>query len=437
MLSALPEECSIGINYFISDHDGIGGQLRNSPEDFCVSEIEFLNYQPLSVDASIFPHLIIRATLHNWDTNSFSRELSRRLKIPLENISWAGTKDKRALTTQLFSIKTKSNDYLPLISGATTQPLGRFGRQLNFGDLNGNIFDITVHDPSNLQNISKISDDLKIFGQGELSFPNYFGHQRFGSLRTITHIVGLCIARKEWKRAVLSYIGTPSESEPIETQEARKFVQSNQDWEAALSIFPSWLSYERNMLKSLIRTGGDSEDDYETAIRTLPRNLQMLLIHAVQSYLFNNILTLRLRENLPFQRAIIGDIVCFSKTIQGINLPNISKSQIATKTNLDSINRHLENHRAFISAPLIGFNSNILPGIPGELAREVLLESGLSTSSFDLPKPFGSSGSIRPILSKTNLEIKENPLKFSFTLPPGSYATSLLREYLKVNQLQL
>ena len=38
MLPSLPEEHIIGIDHFISNHDGVGGFLRNSPEDFQVYE---------------------------------------------------------------------------------------------------------------------------------------------------------------------------------------------------------------------------------------------------------------------------------------------------------------------------------------------------------------------------------------------------------------
>ena len=43
MLPSLPEEHIIGIDHFISNHDGVGGSLRNSPENFQVYEIDFHN----------------------------------------------------------------------------------------------------------------------------------------------------------------------------------------------------------------------------------------------------------------------------------------------------------------------------------------------------------------------------------------------------------
>ena len=437
MLSSLPEEQTIGIDHFISNHAGVGGSLRNTPEDFQVYEIENVDYKPLNSDPSTYQYLIFRATLLNWDTNSFARELSSHLDVPQNYISWAGTKDKRAFTTQLFSLKNTHPISLPTIPDTTMQPVGRLGRNLYFGDLAGNHFEIIVHDPAEVSNISAITDDLKNFGGGTISFPNYFGHQRFGSIRPITHRVGLCIARGDWEGALMSYLGSPYSSEPDETQEARSLVQSTHDWELSLSLFPKWLHYERNMLKSLLHTGGKTEQDYRIALETLPRNLQLLLTHAAQSYIFNRILSLRLDKKIPFHIATVGDTVCFSKPTHGLNLPDITKSQTATSKNLNSLNRHLTRNRAFVTAPLIGSETTLSPGYPGEIEQMALTEVGLSPHSFDLPGLFNSFGSLRPILTTTQLELQENPLTFSFDLPRGSYATVFLREYLKSHLSQM
>ena len=110
-------ERAVGIEYYVSDGDGIGGHLRESPADFRVEEREAFDTQPADADSGAYQHLVLRATLHNWDTNDFASALSDRLGISRERVSWAGTKDKHAVTTQLFSVKRPEGNDLPTFDG--------------------------------------------------------------------------------------------------------------------------------------------------------------------------------------------------------------------------------------------------------------------------------------------------------------------------------
>ncbi|MFW6000519.1 MAG: tRNA pseudouridine(13) synthase TruD, partial [Halorubrum sp.] len=90
---AHPTERAVGIDHYVSVADGIGGRLRESPEDFRVRELEAFDAAPLDADPGSYPELVIRATLRDWDTNDFARRLSDALGISRERVSWAGTKD--------------------------------------------------------------------------------------------------------------------------------------------------------------------------------------------------------------------------------------------------------------------------------------------------------------------------------------------------------
>ncbi|OTF11534.1 tRNA pseudouridine(13) synthase TruD, partial [Halorubrum sp. SD612] len=132
---AHPTEQAVGIDHYVSDADGIGGRLRESPEDFRVRELEAFDAEPPDADRGSYPELVVRATLRDWDTNDFARRLSDALGVSRERVSWAGTKDKRAVTTQLFTVRGVDGDELPEVRGAEVEALGRAGRSLSFGDL--------------------------------------------------------------------------------------------------------------------------------------------------------------------------------------------------------------------------------------------------------------------------------------------------------------
>jgi tRNA pseudouridine13 synthase len=439
------------MTHYVSDADGIGGRLRDRPEDFQVRELEAFDTEPVDADPEDYPHVVLRVTLRNWDTNDFARRLSNALGISRERVGWAGTKDKRAVTTQLFSVDRVDPRDIPEISDADVEVLGRAGRSLHFGDLAGNAFRIRVTDVAEPAGAPAVTDDLREFlddpSDGSLGVPNYFGLQRFGSKRPITHTVGLAIVREDWEGAVMAYLAESFETEPERTREAREFLARTRDFSEALERFPNGLGYERSMLHALVENGGTAPADFRAALDELPSNLQRLFVHAAQSLAFNRIVSERLDRGLSLHEPVAGDTVCFTDRDapngedesrvdgQGLFLPDTDRSQAVTAERVASVTRHCEGGRAFVTAPLVGTDTTLAEGEPGEIERAVLDELDLSPADFDLPDPYRSSGTRRAILVRTRVDVDADPAKrivdFSFAVPRGSYATVLLREYLK------
>ncbi|PSP67857.1 tRNA pseudouridine(13) synthase TruD, partial [Halobacteriales archaeon QH_8_67_27] len=239
MREAHAVERAVGMEYYVSDAPGVGGHLRERPEDFRVTEVEAVDPEPLDADPGGYANVLARVTLRQWDTNDFAGELSDRLGISRERVSWAGTKDKHAVTTQLFTVETVEPEELRAVEirDAEVELLGRTGRPVLFGDLAGNAFEIVVRDAESPEDATAITEGLRAFARGganegadtpaetadraTVGVPNYFGQQRFGSKRPVTHEVGREIFRGNWKGAVLAYVGSPAEREPESTREAR------------------------------------------------------------------------------------------------------------------------------------------------------------------------------------------------------------------------
>ncbi|SFR37551.1 tRNA pseudouridine(13) synthase TruD [Halorubrum sodomense] len=481
---AHPTERAVGIDYYVSGADGIGGRLRESPEDFRVRELEAFDAAPLDAETGSYPELVVRATLRDWDTNDFARRLSDALQISRERVSWAGTKDKRAVTTQLFTVRGVDADDLPEIRGAEIEALGRAGRGLAFGDLAGNAFDIRVADAVD-EAPDRVVDavrDLRAFAgdagppeadAGEfpidatVGVPNYFGQQRFGSRRPVTHLVGLAIARRDPREAVRLYAGNPAETEPDDTRAARDRVDAafgvggdsdsddadraadgtgDGDWAACLDAIPGKLRFERSMVHRLADRDVDPDvppdgDDWWHALEAVPSNLQRLFVNAAQSSLFNRIASERLRRGLPFDRPVAGDVVCFADgdAPDELYAPDADRLQRVDADRVDVVSRHCERGRAFVTAPLVGTETRLGEGEPGEIERAVLSEAGIEPSDFSLPGEFDSKGTRRAILLRTDLEASfaDGDPRFAFALPSGSYATVLLREFTKRGPLDL
>ncbi|WP_435159563.1 tRNA pseudouridine(13) synthase TruD [Haladaptatus sp. DFWS20] len=440
MREAHPIETAVGMEYYVSDTAGVGGQLRETDEDFRVREIEQFALEPLDTDPGSYPHLVVRATLRGWDTNDFAKRLSSKLAISRERVSWAGTKDKYAVTTQLFSLRKVIPDDLPEIRNADIEPLGRSGRALLFGDLAGNEFEIVVSDPERPENADEIADELREFAgfADGVGVPNFFGQQRFGSLRPITHEVGLHIVRGEWEDAVMAYVGNPFETEPEDTQTARERVEEvAPDWDAVLDALPRRLGFERSMAHRLVENGGNEPENFRDALESLPTNLQRLLVNAAQSYIFNRILSERLERGLPFDTPVAGDVVCFAEEVDGLLMPDMNREQKVTEKRVKTIERHCKRGRAFVTAPLVGTETELAEGEQGEIEREVLADLDLEPTDFNSPGEFHSTGTRRAILVRTDCTVVHDPLSFDFSLPSGSYATVFLREFMKTDPLDM
>jgi tRNA pseudouridine13 synthase len=432
---AHPVEQAVGVEWYVSEADGVGGRLRARPEDFRVREREAfdVDVRPPEADPGDYPHLVFRATLRSWDTNDFAAGLSDALGMSRERVSWAGTKDKHAVTTQLFSVRYDGSD-LPSLDGADVEPLGRAGRPVLFGDLAGNDFEVLVRDPDRPERVDAVAAALRAFaadGDGTadtVAVPNFFGQQRFGSKRPITHRVGLDVVAGDWEAAAVRYVCASSDREPDRTREARERVAATRDWAAATETLPGHLRYER-AIAGRLADGAGAPSDYRAALEALPSNLQRLFVNAAQSYAFNRICSERLRRGLPFGRPVVGDVVCFD---DGDGLPDPDRTQVVDEGRLETVTRHCERGRAYVTAPLVGTDTAFGAGEPADIARGVLADLDVAPAEFDLPGAFGSSGTRRAVRVTTALDIDRSPLTLSFSLPKGSYATTVAREFLKV-----
>jgi len=206
--STYPLEILLGMRYYASDSKGIGGRLRTDPEDFIVEEI------PLERKSSTSgPYLICRLTKTNWELQHAIKEIAKRLGISHRRIGWAGTKDRNAITRQVISLYNVTDTQVAAVhlKDIILEPVGQSNEGLSLGDLLGNRFDITIRDcqPADL--------DLRVRTISETvchAIPNYFGLQRFGATRPVTHLVGEWILRGDFERAVIAYVGQAFPGEP-------------------------------------------------------------------------------------------------------------------------------------------------------------------------------------------------------------------------------
>jgi len=434
-MKILPEEAIVGIETFFTKESGIGGILRTIPEDFKVIE-----QSQLIPETHNGPITIATITAKNWETNHLIRELSQRLHISKKRIHFAGTKDKRAVTTQQMSFYNVTPTSLAQIELKDVSINSIFSAQkrLHIGDLQGNTFTITIRGVASSITENHIQQLLQPITDSQ-GFPNFFGIQRFGITRPITHLVGKYIFQANFEQAVLTYLTYLSETEHENAYNARKELLLTKDYKKAFHEFPNTLGFEKILLQHLTQ----HPDDYIGALEKLPKNLLTMFIYAYQSYVFNRILSTRIKENLPLNQAINGDVIL---PIQNSEI--LDKPICVTQENLVKVNKQLKKGRGFVSSILPGSNTTYASGKMGAIEERIINEEHIDIRNFIIPElPIVSSYGTRrsllaPILnfsysiSPDEYYPKKQEMTLDFCLRKGCYATSLLREIMKASDIR-
>jgi tRNA pseudouridine13 synthase len=420
--STYPLERELGMRYYASDAEGIGGRLRTFPEDFLVEEI------PLQKKGGTAgPYLICLLIKKNWELQHAVKEIAKRLGISHRRIGWAGTKDRNAITKQWISIYKVTAEQVSGIRlrDITLEPVRQSNEALSLGQLEGNRFDLVIRETQSSDLARQVQ---ALTGTVSDGVPNYFGLQRFGAIRPVTHQVGEWILRGDFEQAVATYVGDafPGEVDPVRT--IRLDFLATRDPEPALRNLPVSMAFERAMLHHLYTHPGD----YSGALKELPPKLLSLFVSAFQSYLFNCALSQRFDDGYTLNEPIPGDRLLFAN----------GRTDLVTATNLPAVSLHIRRSRCTIALFMPGKEKSAATTYGERIMEALLAEHRITAEDFERASVFVSSqfnGAWRPITLKTAIEssIENADLRLKFTLPPGHYATTVCREFMKADPLQM
>jgi len=443
-------EKEVGIEVYSTQSVGIGGKIRQLPDDFVVEELlvdgslaEVLAPVEACEPSGEGRYLICVLIKRRWDTFLAVRTIAERLRINQKRIRFAGIKDTKALTAQHISLQNVSPSRVldMQIKDITVYPQ-RFSRERMYSQLiKGNRFHLTIRGidhpaPVVEERTKRVQKEIESVG----GVPNFFGHQRFGTIRPNTHQIGKYLTRGDAEKAALVFLAEPSIHEHPEAREARQQLKDTMNFEEALEHFPRFLRYECFMLRHLTKY----PNDFVGAFRELPRRLRKLFVQAYQSYLFNKFLSERIRKGISLSEPQLGDYV---NKLDEHAIPTGGWDQV-TDQNIQEITTAIKEKKMCVAAPLIGPDQQPSKGIQGEIEQAILEAENVTPEQFKIPSmpEATAEGRVRAILNPVwNLvqekiaDDSENPgkqiMKLGFTLNRGSYATVLLREFMKPQDL--
>jgi len=153
------------------------------------------------------------------------------------------------------------------------------------------------------------------------------------------------------------------------------------------------------------------------------RWMKRLMLSAYTSDLFNRYLVKRIDNNL-FDCIAVGDIAKKIETGGLFEVDNISCEQ-----------ERFDNQEIMYTGPIFGSKMKMSTGLPGKIERDMFDDEGLNQELFKKNKVPGSRRVGRIFVNDLQLDKHPDGIVFEFTLPKGSYATVLLREFIKNGEL--
>ena len=444
---------SAGIDGFTTTTPPIGGRIKENIADFIVQEI-MPNGDVLSTRETYNPDVpfgnrnrVTRFTLikKNTDTIYAAEVLRDYLQVPMGSIKWAGIKDHTAITAQRFSVRGNHMEKLkrfqhPHINITHILPSRD---DIDLGKLWGNKFTINLRHTSHsyselLPDLTEWTDQIEKRG-----FPNFFGMQRFGQHRPNSHVVGKLIFEEKYQEAVEEFLFTVY---PLEYENVALFRKEIAEDVHNLDVrnnIPHGLYYEKKILDVM----DQHPNDYRKMLLALPPSLINLILSSYQSYLFNKLVSFRLKEQDSVIHPVNGDVISILKDPRGHPSLIFYKYHGGEGWNDVNILKAFKHDRASIIAPIIGIKTD-LAQYPyfQPLYTDLLEKEQFSLNQFlhTIPGLFYFEGTFRAICNRpSNLQVSQanvvnkfpevdsHGIKLEFSLPKGTYATMVLAELRK------
>ena len=388
----IPEiDKQIGITSYTTNFAGVGGQIRVSPKDFQVSEIISENAKKSIHDKEGYS--VYKLVKKNIDTNHALSDIFSKKGIRLKAL---GLKDASAVTEQFVCSGTKGRS----LDSFTTEryslkKIGFTKKPLSKKDMIQNHFTIKITD---------MDGDLSLFTE-QNKILNFYGYQRFGSKRPVTHLIGKSIIQKNFQKAIDLILSFTSPYDSKENTEIRNKLSDRENYKKYLDSVPRQMDIERIVLKGMIEHGNALR-----AIRAIPLSLRRFYVQAYQSFIFNCSLSLAYSENENLFQPQASD-VCFD--LKGI------------------IGKFVKGLDQKLALPFVGYSYYKKTRFDNQISK-ILKQEEISPGDFYLKEmqEVSSEGGFRQAsIYCSDYSSKNDTVEFS--LSRGSFATIVLREIMK------
>uniref|UniRef100_A0A1A7YA25 Pseudouridylate synthase PUS7L n=1 Tax=Iconisemion striatum TaxID=60296 RepID=A0A1A7YA25_9TELE len=246
----------------------------------------------------------------NLETLEAISYMAAALGVLPSDFTYAGIKDKRAITYQSMVVKKVTPQRLKEKTaefekrGMRLSQIRSVSEPLKLGRLQGNHFDLVVRNlrPHRPADKHSSGTDVRthlaalvkeaVENTQRNGFVNYYGPQRFGSGQSVpSDRVGLALLKEDMVNAVRLFF-TPEDGNDPQSLAKRHFLQTANAKES-LALMPLCKPRERLMLRALNRYGSGS-DGCVQAWLSLPHSMRVFYPHAYCSRVWNEAVAHRL-----------------------------------------------------------------------------------------------------------------------------------------------
>jgi tRNA pseudouridine13 synthase len=384
-------------------------KIKQRPEDFVVREGYRFDPEP---DGPVW---VYRMDKQKVSTLQALERIGAQFAVRRRDLSICGLKDKQGRTEQLVGVRGGPlGDSDVVQSGDLRLKLiGRAAQPLSSRNVTANRFEVTVRDLSAEEAERATESAAEVERVGVV---NYFDSQRFGFLKHGQGFIARHLLRADWEAALKAFLATPSELDRTDDAKVKAFWRDHWgEWQlraphdAAKRYAP------------VLRRLREDPRDFKGAFLHIDRRLRTMALYELQSFLWNEGVKRYLSARIPAAE-MIGLRYQAGALLFPRALPRELRDELWSRT-----------------FPLLAPDSRVDdPGVR-EAALGTLRAQGLSLEQLRVPdaplffkheeRPlFVRPGKLRVHGPRTD-ELNRGRLKLnlSFTLPPGAYATLVVR----------
>lgn len=410
-------------SYITAALPGIGGVIKQRPEDFLVDE------QPLYQPSGEGEHIYMLVQKRNMPTLAMIEVIAKHFGVRVKDVGFAGLKDKLAITRQVVSVYVpgKKPEDFPQLEHESVSILwvDRHNNKLRPGHLRGNRFSIRIRNvrATDVLTVLKAMRILQTTG-----VPNRLGEQRFGMLQN-NHLVGRAIVLGDFEGACRTLLGQQPPPWDNWNSRARELFEAGHFAEA-MQHYPAAARTELRVLRGL--STDKASPPWKRAVLGLEENALRFFLSSFQSAVFNAVLDARLQAG-TFDKLLQGDLA-IKQNLAVFKVDDAVLADPTTPTRLATFD-------ISPSGPMWGAQMPRCEGEVAALEAAALERFGLTPAhleAFEASSRFALDGKRRPLRVpiidpevEGGLDEHGQFVRLAFELPRGSFATVVLREIMK------